>query len=191
MTESQGQEPADAEGRAAIRAADGDRDAVAERLRVAAGEGRLDLAELEERLEQTYASKTYAELEGLLADLPADGGWPGDGTLVLKTHLTAIRQSGAWVVPPRIVAECGMLNILIDFTAATCAHREVTLEASCGMGTVQVVVPDGWEVRIDPASTNTARVANRADGPVDPTAPVLTVVGHPRSGWIRIKRARR
>ncbi|MFG2621392.1 DUF1707 domain-containing protein [Streptomyces sp. NPDC048507] len=172
------------------RAADSDREAVAERLRMAAGDGRIDPAELDERLERAYASKTYAELAALVADLPASGG-PGARTLVLKTHLSAIRQSGPWVVPPRIVAECKMLNILIDFTEASCVHREVTLEASCGMGTVQVVVPAGWAVRIDPASTNTAHISNRADGPVDPTEPVLTVVGHPRSGQIKIRQARR
>jgi hypothetical protein len=33
----------------AARAADADREAVAERLRIAAGDGRIDLAELEDR----------------------------------------------------------------------------------------------------------------------------------------------
>ncbi|MEK0098375.1 DUF1707 domain-containing protein [Streptomyces sp. A475] len=190
MTQWHGKEPSSSEVGARARAADSDREAVSERLRVAAGEGRIDLAELEERLERAYASKTYAELEALVADLPA-GGRPGADTLVLKTHMSTIKQAGPWVVPPRIVAESRMLNILIDFTKATCLHREVTLEASCGMGSVQVVVPAGWAVRIDPASTNTARIANKANGPVDPSDPVLTVVGHPRSGQIKIKQARR
>ncbi|MFG2712115.1 DUF1707 domain-containing protein [Streptomyces goshikiensis] len=190
MSQLHGREPASSEVGVRARAADSDREAVSERLRLAAGEGRIDLAELEERLERAYASRTYVELDALVADLPVVGG-PGADTLVLKTHLSAIKQAGRWVVPPRIVAECKMLNILIDFTEATCLHREVTLEASCGMGTVQVVVPAGWGVRIDPASTNTSHITNKADGPVDPSDPVLTVVGHPRSGQIRIKRARR
>ncbi|MGW6480904.1 DUF1707 SHOCT-like domain-containing protein [Streptomyces sp. NPDC055059] len=87
------------------------------------GEGRIDPAELEERLERAYASKTYAELEALVADLPA-GGRPGADTLVLKTHVSAIKQAGPWVVPPRIVAECKMPITLIDVTKATCLHRE-------------------------------------------------------------------
>ncbi|MEV7415577.1 DUF1707 domain-containing protein [Streptomyces sp. NPDC089919] len=175
----------------ATRAADSDREAVAERLRLAAGEGRLETAELTERLELAYAARTYAELAELVVDLPADGTAPGTGTLLLKTHMTPLRQTGRWTVPQRIAAECGMLNILIDFTEATCLHREVTLEATCGMGTVQVVVPKGWDVLIDPASTNTARIAVKPGGPVDPTDPVLRIVGHPRTGQIRVKRARR
>jgi hypothetical protein len=39
-------------------------------LRVALEEGRLDLSEYDERLRDTYAAKTYADLDLLLADLP-------------------------------------------------------------------------------------------------------------------------
>jgi DUF1707 SHOCT-like domain len=58
-------------GRDEMRAADADRQAVAERLRGALEEGRLDLHEYDERLQQAYAAKTYGELKGLLSDLPA------------------------------------------------------------------------------------------------------------------------
>jgi hypothetical protein len=53
-----------------MRAADSDREAVAERLRSALSEGRLDLHEYDERLQRAYAAKTYADLKGLLVDLP-------------------------------------------------------------------------------------------------------------------------
>jgi hypothetical protein len=53
-----------------MRAGDADRESVAERLRGALNEGRLDLHEYDERLRQTYAAKTYGELQGLLSDLP-------------------------------------------------------------------------------------------------------------------------
>ena len=43
----------------------------AERLRAALDEGRLDLHEYDERLQRTYAAKTYGDLDGLLDDLPA------------------------------------------------------------------------------------------------------------------------
>ncbi|MEV4658217.1 DUF1707 domain-containing protein [Micromonospora sp. NPDC049301] len=57
-------------GRDGMRAADADREAVADRLRVALGEGRLDLHEYDERLQRAYAARTYAELDALLTDLP-------------------------------------------------------------------------------------------------------------------------
>jgi hypothetical protein len=54
-----------------VRAGDTDRQVVVDRLGIALREGRLDLAEYDERLRQAYAARTYRELDGLLADLPA------------------------------------------------------------------------------------------------------------------------
>ncbi|OKI69109.1 hypothetical protein A6A27_04175 [Micromonospora sp. CB01531] len=53
-----------------MRAADADRQATAERLRVALEEGRLNLHEYDERLGRAYGAKTYGELDEVLADLP-------------------------------------------------------------------------------------------------------------------------
>jgi hypothetical protein len=53
-----------------LRAGDADRERVAERLRTALDEGRLNLYEYDDRLREAYAAKTYRELDALLADLP-------------------------------------------------------------------------------------------------------------------------
>ncbi len=53
-----------------LRAGDADRERVAERLRTALDEGRLNLYEYDDRLREAYAAKTYGELDALLADLP-------------------------------------------------------------------------------------------------------------------------
>ncbi|WP_084598830.1 DUF1707 SHOCT-like domain-containing protein [Actinoplanes subtropicus] len=53
-----------------MRAADADRHQVADRLRAALDEGRLDLSEYDERLRGAYAAKTYGDLDRLLTDLP-------------------------------------------------------------------------------------------------------------------------
>lgn len=58
-------------GRDEMRAADADRQAVADQLKAALDEGRLDLHEYDERLQQAYAAKTYGDLQPLLSDLPA------------------------------------------------------------------------------------------------------------------------
>src|SRR3954451_14954818 len=57
----------------AMRISDEDRHKVAEVLRQAAGEGRIDLDELDERLEAAYRAKTYGELVPITADLPGAG----------------------------------------------------------------------------------------------------------------------
>lgn len=57
-------------GREGMRAADADRQRVADQLRTALEEGRLDLQEYDERLQQAFGAKTYGQLDVLLADLP-------------------------------------------------------------------------------------------------------------------------
>jgi DUF1707 SHOCT-like domain len=56
--------------RATLRASDADRENIAERLRRAAGEGRIVAEELEERLETAFSARTYGELDAVVADLP-------------------------------------------------------------------------------------------------------------------------
>ena len=53
-----------------LRAGDADREKVAERLRIALEEGRLNLHEYDERLRDAFSAKTYADLDKLLTDLP-------------------------------------------------------------------------------------------------------------------------
>ena len=81
--------------RGQLRAGDADRNGVAERLRIALEEGRLNLHEYDERLRDAYAAKTYADLDGLLADLPSpapgpqsavEPAGPGTGALAHWRH---------------------------------------------------------------------------------------------------------
>lgn len=70
-----------------LRASDSDREQVAERLRHATAEGRLTTDELEERLEALYATRTYGELDVLVADLPSSAA-------PRKAHTPAPRWAG-------------------------------------------------------------------------------------------------
>ncbi|WP_433511933.1 DUF1707 SHOCT-like domain-containing protein [Nonomuraea sp. CA-143628] len=53
-----------------IRASDGDREVVAERLSAALTEGRLSMQEYDDRLGRAFQAVTYGELADLLGDLP-------------------------------------------------------------------------------------------------------------------------
>jgi hypothetical protein len=56
-----------------LRAADSDRQKVADQLKAALDEGRLSLHEYDDRVRDAYAAKTYQELLVLLTDLPRPG----------------------------------------------------------------------------------------------------------------------
>lgn len=53
-----------------LKASHSDRDMAVDILRVAAGDGRLTAAELDERLEAALTARTISELAALTADLP-------------------------------------------------------------------------------------------------------------------------
>ncbi|WP_166349018.1 DUF1707 SHOCT-like domain-containing protein [Phytoactinopolyspora limicola] len=61
-----------------LRCSDVDRERVAEALREAAGEGRLTLTELEERLDAAFKARTYGDLQPITRDLP-QGPYPVPG----------------------------------------------------------------------------------------------------------------
>jgi hypothetical protein len=60
-------------GREMMRVSDAERQAAAERLRLALADGRLDFVEYDDRLAKAFQAVTYADLERLFSDLPASG----------------------------------------------------------------------------------------------------------------------
>ena len=179
---------------AAQRAGDADRDAVAAMLRIAAGEGRIDLSELEERLGLVNAAKTYGELDLLVADLPQlppsitlSGVDTDPDALVLRTTTADIRQVGRWVVHKLITAESTTGWITIDFTRAYCRHEEVTVEVVTKTGWIQLILPEGWAARVGPLTTYTGHISNKALDTPDPGAPTVIVTGDPVFGYIKIR----
>lgn len=73
-TASPSRVPAAEVAEADVRASDADRDRVADILREALAEGRLDPEEHGERVGAVYAAKTVGELEPIVRDLPAGRG---------------------------------------------------------------------------------------------------------------------
>jgi hypothetical protein len=71
MTVHGGSEGSDKRGDERLRAADDDRQWVADRLRSALDQGRLGLIEYDDRVRSAYQAQTYAELNALLDDLPS------------------------------------------------------------------------------------------------------------------------
>ena len=93
---------------AALRASDADRDAVAERLRAAAVEGRLDADELEQRVHVALRARTYGQLQQLLDDLPA-----GPGSWRERSRVTARPTMTAFVLALRLLAFLVVATVVI------------------------------------------------------------------------------
>ncbi|HEY6776968.1 MAG TPA: DUF1707 domain-containing protein [Thermoleophilaceae bacterium] len=106
-----------------LRASDADRDAVTDRLRHAAGEGRLEPDELEERVDAALRARTYGELGLLVADLPPHGEttWPGSrsrGAALPRFALLAVGLVAAITLAVVVIAMVVLLVLAVAAFAA-------------------------------------------------------------------------
>jgi hypothetical protein len=72
-----------------VRASDAEREEIITALRTHAGDGRLDVEELDQRIEAAYAAKTRRELVALTNDLPRAPRAPRDERREFVEHLRA------------------------------------------------------------------------------------------------------
>jgi hypothetical protein len=79
-----------------IRASDAERELTAQRLRTAGEEGRLDMEELEERLDRAYKARTMEDLDVLTTDLPRKTGMGGRAPETARRH-SLVRGIEAYV----------------------------------------------------------------------------------------------
>jgi hypothetical protein len=190
-------------GQRHLRVSDADREQAAEVLRMAAGDGRLTLAELDERLSAAYAAKTYADLESVTSDLPgpgvpapmatASGGFPAEriggtpGMSFAIAIMSGARRFGHWVVPRRYTCVALMGGIELDLREAQFSEREVTIQAFCLMGGVSITAPDDIEVDVSGIGFM-GGFDHQASGPGLPGAPRVRVIGFAMMGGVDVRR---
>jgi hypothetical protein len=186
-----------------LRAADTDRDRAAELLRQAAAEGRITFDELDERISQAYAAKTFADLEALTSDLPGPGVsapvpavpryQPPDvpaGTQAPSMSLAIMsgtKRAGPWLVPPAYTAVAIMGGVELDLRDAKFSAPEVTIQAFCLMGGVSITVSEDTAVDVSGVGIM-GGFDHHATGPGAPGAPHLKVVGLALCGGVEVKR---
>lgn len=189
-----------------LRASDSDRERVADIVRQAAGDGRLNMEELDERLDAVYAAKTYAELEPITKDLPASGashapvpaqppagasavnrigGQPTahNAVAVLGGHVC----KGDWVVPKDFNAVAILGGVELDFRQARFAERVVTVHAVAIMGGIEITVPDDVTVHISGIGIM-GGFDHGASGDGAPGGPEIVINGVAIMGGVEIRR---
>lgn len=177
-----------------LRASHEDRDSVVEQLRVAAGDGRLTAAELDERLELALTARTYAELAVLTADLPASGtaGLPAPGPLPEPKDLVRIQcgsgnavRDGRWLVPRGIEANITSGNVRLDFTDAVITGRTLRIDADIRSGNLLLITKPGVVVDTDDVALRSGNVKIKTPwGAAAPELLRIEISGKVRSGNI-------
>jgi hypothetical protein len=176
-----------------LRASHEDRDRVIEQLRVAAGDGRLTMAELDERIELASAARTYAELATVTADLPAD---PSAARPVVPAAAPQAKdvvridigsghtvRNGHWVVPKRMEIKCRSGHVTLDLTEAVITEPVLTINADIGAGHFRLVTRPGIVVDADDITVRSGHVMIKTPWGDDvPQTLRVEVSGRLRSG---------
>ncbi|MFI1033571.1 DUF1707 domain-containing protein [Streptomyces sp. NPDC020951] len=194
-----------------LRASDADRERVSEVLRDALAEGRLDMAEFEERLDQTYKARTYGELAPITRDLPvagvalppvhslrkepvADGSWAGrvvggGGSSAWGVAvMSGFQRKGRWTVPRRFNCFAFWGGGEIDLREADFAADEVVINCVAIMGGMEITVPPGVEVAVRGIGVMGGFDQGESGVVGDPGAPRVIVTGFAFWGGVGIER---
>ncbi|MBO1416034.1 DUF1707 domain-containing protein [Streptomyces sp. FH025] len=152
---------------AEMRVSDADRERIAELLRDAYAEGRLDADEHAERIGAAYAAKTFGDLVPLTRDLPAhrsvsfakpplDAPAPAPAPAAARPPMPPARhespsvvaifggasRKGRWRVGAQLTAFTAFGGVEIDLTDAVFESPEVEITVTAIFGGVEVRVPE-------------------------------------------------
>ncbi len=153
-----------------MRASDAERERVAEILREAVAEGRLEMEEFEQRLDSAYKARTHGELEPLVRDLPAVGSASSAPAVVQPRSGSAARWSerigrpatstggfafwggfrrrGNWTIGKVFTAFVMWGGGDIDLREASFESRETVIRCFTIMGGLRVAVPPDLNVEV-------------------------------------------
>ncbi|WP_190091910.1 DUF1707 SHOCT-like domain-containing protein [Streptomyces melanogenes] len=194
-----------------MRASDAERERVAEALREAVAEGRLDMEEFEERLEKAYKARTHGELAPLVRDLPTPGArslapspspeasgvvdWPSriGGEATSRGAFAfwgGFGRKGTWTIGRKFTAFAMWGGGDIDLREARFESAETVIRCFTIMGGMGVTVPPELTVRVRGFGLM-GGFGDKATGEGTPGSPRVTVTGFALMGGIGVERKQR
>jgi hypothetical protein len=181
-------------GTPTVRASDDQREAIVDRLRAAAGDGRLTLDDLADRLDRALSAVTRAELDPLVADLPEDAGPEparGEARRWIVGFMGGGDHRGRW----RVASRCTVVNVMggadLDLSGATVENPVTEIRVFSLMGGSDIIVPEGVHVELTGFAFmggNDLKVDESAPPP--PSAPVVRVRAYSVMGGTDVKRTK-
>ncbi len=186
-----------------MRVSDADRERVAEILRQAAGDGRLDPDELDERLGAAYGARTVGDLAPLTVDLPSAQPYAPAvpvrrGNVVVPGSeptrergiavLSGFERRGDWLVPQELKVVAVMGGAHIDMSQARFSASEVVVTVNAVMGGADIVVGPTTRVVIEGIGIMGGFSGPHDDSQVTPDSPTLRIRGVAFWGGVSVRR---
>ena len=178
----------------AVRASDDEREVVVARLQAAAGEGRLTLDELADRLDRALSAVTRADLEPLTGDLPGQST-PVPAGSGARSWIVGIMGGGDHGGRWRIASRCTVLNLMggadLDLSDAIVEGPQTEIRVFSLMGGSNISVPEGVHVELTGFAFMGGNDLELEGGrPPPPGAPVVRVRAYSVMGGTDVKLSR-
>ena len=183
-----------------LRASDADREQTAEILRRAAGEGRLTIEELDERLDVVYETRTQRELDALTVDVVApDDPAPanrmpvraGEGSNWVVSVMSGHDRKGRWRVGKHLKVIDVMGGSNVDLNDAELTDPETTITVFSLMGGSEIRVPENVNVVISDFAFMGGNDAKVGEALPDPGGPTIHIKLISIMGGSSVKRGRK
>ena len=177
-----------------LRASHEDRDRVVEILRVAAGDGQLTVAELDERLDAALTARTSGELAALTADLRGVDGIAAQAKEVVRLDYQGgnATRRGRWIVPQRMEIRAVGGTVKLDFTDAVITSPKLHIQAEVRGGRLVLVTRPGIEVDVDDVVVHGGSVRVQPEnGWQEPVRLTIEVSGEARGSHVVARPPRR
>lgn len=173
-----------------LRASDADRERVVVVLAEAAGDGRLTLAEHEQRVHQAYQARTLGELARLTEDLvaPPDQPLRLDEPRAVTAFFATTRRDGRWVVPDRLLVTAVSGRAVLDVRDAILQSRHTVIQATLIAAQLHLLVPEGLRVVLTSARSQGAATPPPATAA---GSPLIEVRAFTAGGRVRVYTPRR
>lgn len=173
--------------RARQRVSPEEREEAADRIRRAAGEGRLTLAELEVRLEAALSALTYGELDAVVDDLPGPttSGVPASARLAVSHgHLERV---GSWPIPRRLILDLTFASAYLDLRATPLPSDGLEIWMQAERSKIVLAVPADAAVAADELGRHRGKIIQR--GRLRASAgPAIRLTGDLRRSKLTVKR---
>ncbi|NUS09365.1 MAG: DUF1707 domain-containing protein [Nonomuraea sp.] len=157
-----------------------DRERAVELVQQAYADGRLDPAELEQRLELALTATTFHDLEPLVADLP-------DEVVHLASTGGRIVRAGDWDVPRRLRIDSEYGRVRLDLSRAHIPYSRVDIELRLTYGGATLILPAGASANTDGVRTDWGRISFKAPARPHPTHPHFHLTGFLPYGRLTIR----
>ncbi|WP_433212300.1 DUF1707 SHOCT-like domain-containing protein [Dactylosporangium sp. CS-047395] len=177
-----------------MRISDAERELVVAQLNSAVAEGRLTLAEFEERVDGVLRSRTFGEIEPYVGDLPQKGPIAAPEQLEIRNRASSLKRVGRWTVPRRLLISTRAGSVKLDFTEAQFTTQLVEVRLEARSSSIDLVLPRGATADIDSIAPHSSSLKQKVPAAYDAAAGsgiVFRIGGEVRSSSVRVRYQRR